>query len=178
MNPLSLIPTGWLWPVAGIAGLTLLATLGVQTLRLSMAQRDLAEVQAEAAADRQEAAEDAQRREAAARTEEQRRTAAQKGITDATLRQLAAARADAADADAVADRLRVHALALAAAAGGGARDPTAAGGGPTAADAADLLAELQRGAEERAGILARIADERGAAGEACERAYESLTRVE
>ncbi|WP_428420020.1 DUF2514 family protein [Methylibium sp.] len=40
---------------------------------------------------------------------------------------------------------------------------------------AGVLAELQRRADEHAGSLAHIADERGAAGTVCEHEYDALT---
>lgn len=103
-----------------------------------------------------------------------RRLTAQTEATDAAATRARRARADAAAADAAADSLREHVARLAARAAGD--DPAAAGGGQAAADAARMLAELQRRADERAGILARIADERGTAGELCERAYDALMR--
>lgn len=103
-----------------------------------------------------------------------RRLTAQQEAADVASRQARRARADAAAADAAAGSLREHVARLAARAAGD--DPAAAAGGQTAADAAGMLAELQRRADERAGILARIADERGIAGAACERAYDALTQ--
>lgn len=103
-----------------------------------------------------------------------RRLQAQTEATDAAAQRARRARADAAAADAAAGSLREHVARLAARAAGD--DPAAAGGGQAASDAARMLAELQRRADERAGILARIADERGTAGELCERAYDALTR--
>jgi phage tail sheath protein FI len=41
-------------------------------------------------------------------------------------------------------------------------------------DALDLLADLLGRADERAGELAKIADERGIAGQQCERSYDAL----
>jgi hypothetical protein len=103
-----------------------------------------------------------------------RRLTAQQEAANAAAQQARRARADAAAADAAAGSLREHVARLAARAAG--NDPAAAAGGQTAADAAGMLAELQRRADERAGILARIADERGIAGAACERAYDALSR--
>jgi hypothetical protein len=56
------------------------------------------------------------------------------------------------------------------------RRAQAATGSAPAADACVVHAELLRRADERLRQLAAIADERGTAGEACVRAYESLTK--
>lgn len=95
--------------------------------------------------------------------------AAEKVQTDAT-NELRRARDDAAAAAGAAGRLRDHVATLAARAA----DSCAADGGQAAAQAAGMLADLQRRADERAGILASYADAARIAGEACERAYESL----
>lgn len=82
---------------------------------------------------------------------------------DATRDRVARVRADAAAADRAAVRLR-DAYAGAIARG----CPAAAEGGETAADAARVLADVLGSLEARARALGRIADERGAAGAACE----------
>lgn len=86
----------------------------------------------------------------------------------------AAARADAADA--TAGRLRgdldAHIAAIRRRA---AEDPEAARSSEAAINSLDLLAQLFRRADRRAGELARYADEARIAGLACERAYDSLT---
>lgn len=75
--------------------------------------------------------------------------------------------ADAGAARSAADRLR------GAVAGSGlVIHPATAGGGAPASDTERLSAELLGRAQE----LARIADERGAAGSACERSYDALSR--
>ncbi|WP_175040016.1 DUF2514 family protein [Burkholderia contaminans] len=91
---------------------------------------------------------------------------------------------DAEDARKKRDQARVDAAAAASAADGlrkqfaryaeRARDRAAATGSPTTGDALDLLAELFGRADERAGELAKIADERGIAGQQCERSYDAL----
>lgn len=83
----------------------------------------------------------------------------------------AAADADAARAAAgrlrgdLADYITAHRAAANARAAAGQCTPDA--------DAIDLLAELQRRADERAGELARIADDARRRGNACERAYDA-----
>lgn len=100
----------------------------------------------------------------------------QKRIADEAERQLAQARADAAIADAAAGRLSRRVAALVAAAREAASHPPAVGASAPAEDPIGMLAELQRRADEAAGVFARVADERGAAGSACEREYDSLTQ--
>jgi len=83
----------------------------------------------------------------------------------------AAADADAARAAAgrlrgdLADYITAHRAAAQARAAAGQCTPDTA--------ALDLLAELQRRADERAGALARIADDARHRGSACERAYDA-----
>ncbi|HEM7801957.1 TPA: DUF2514 family protein [Burkholderia cenocepacia] len=108
---------------------------------------------------------------AAARAEEQRRTAAQSEIANDANKQRTAALADAFAARAAAGSLQQRVDQLVAAA----RHPTVAAGSPAAGDALDLLADVLGRADERAGDLAKIADERGIAGQQCERDYDALT---
>lgn len=108
---------------------------------------------------------------AAARAEEQRRTAAQSEIAKDANQQRTAALADAFAARAAAGSLQQRVDQLVAAA----RHPAATAGSPAAGDALDLLADVLGRADERAGELAKIADERGIAGRQCERDYDALT---
>jgi hypothetical protein len=77
------------------------------------------------------------------------------------------AHAVALDAAAVQLRRRVAALLASRA--------TAAGAGAPAADAAVVCADLLQRADARLRELAHLADERGTAGQSCERAYDALT---
>ncbi|WP_080432113.1 DUF2514 family protein [Burkholderia ubonensis] len=106
-----------------------------------------------------------------ARAEEQRRTAAQQENAEHAAKDRDQARADAAAAASAADGLRKQVAALVA----GARHPAATTGGAPAGDALDLLADVLGRVDARAGELARIADERGIAGQQCQRDYEALT---
>ncbi len=166
---------GKAWMLAGAAGAVLLAALGAQTVRLANAKTDLAREVAGREEERRHAADAARDAEAAARTEETRRAAAQLEIQNAHDRELARLRSDAAIADAAAGRLRDRVASLVAAARAAAANPAPAGGGQAGPDAVDLLADLQRRADERAGELARIADERGAGWQTCVSRYDSLT---
>lgn len=101
-----------------------------------------------------------------------RRESAQQEVAREAQEQLALARTDAAAATAAADRLRSEfAASLKRRCGGAAAAP----GGPAAADARDVLADVQRRLDAAAGELAALADARGTAGAACERAYDALT---
>ncbi|WP_311768368.1 DUF2514 family protein [Burkholderia stagnalis] len=70
------------------------------------------------------------------------------------------------------DGLRRHVAALVA----DARHSAASTGGASAGDALYLLADVLSRADAKAGDLAKIADDRGIAGQQCERSYEALTR--
>ncbi|MBU9581387.1 DUF2514 family protein [Burkholderia multivorans] len=99
-----------------------------------------------------------------------RRLVAQQGIATDAAKERDQARADAAAADGVADGLRKQVAALVT----DARRAGTAVGSPATGDALDLLADLFGRADERAGELAKIADERGIAGQQCERSYDAL----
>ncbi|MGS1071536.1 DUF2514 family protein [Burkholderia glumae] len=107
---------------------------------------------------------------AAARTEEQRRTAAQSEIANEAAQQRSAALGDAFAARAAADSLRKQVSALLSRA----EHSTAASGSAPAGDPIGVLADVLESADERAGKLAEIADERGIAGQQCERDYDAL----
>lgn len=94
--------------------------------------------------------------------------------SDELVRIAARSRADSARlvADAGAARLSADRLRGAVAGSGLVIRPDAAGRSAPASDTERLSAELLDRAQE----LARIADERGAAGSACERSYDALSR--
>ncbi|MGN7985131.1 DUF2514 family protein [Burkholderia sp. 22313] len=107
----------------------------------------------------------------AERDEFRRRVVAQQGIaTDAAKKRDEALAARAA-ADGAADVLRKQIAALVAAA----RRAGASAGGSATGDALDLLADVLGRSDETSGELAKIADERGIAGQHCERNYDALT---
>lgn len=153
---------GWFaekaWPiVAALAALALLAGC-VLLLELHGAGRGRAEVRAEwdAAKDRQRAVDAAERALRELEYQEIARAAHER------TRQIQDA---AAAAGRAGERLRdVYAAAVAR---GCPADPA---GGAAAAGASHLLADVQRRLGEAAGELAAVADYRGAAGAACERA--------
>jgi hypothetical protein len=170
-----LVPTGWLWPAAGVAGLALVAGLGVQTLRVDHALRDLAEVQAAWSRDREQAAEKSRQAEATARAREQAWLAQQKELDDANNLKLQALRADIALRDAAAGRLQQRVAALVAAARAAATGASPEQGSPPAADTTGMLADVLGRCIERVRLLATVADERGAAGALCEGEHDAVT---
>lgn len=115
---------------------------------------------------------------AAAAAETERRVSVQQEVIRETTAQLDRARADADAARAAGQRLRDAQRAyIAAALAGAARlDPAAAPGGQAAGAPADLLADLQRRVDEATDGVGRFADESHAAGQACERSYDSLNQ--
>ena len=107
--------------------------------------------------------------------EQQRAQAAQEATRNAELAQ-DAARVAAVRAAAAGDGLRVRTVAVAAACDRPAVNPGAAPISPAASSPGDMLADVLRRIEDAAGQLAAVADERGAAGDACVSAYDSLTQ--
>ncbi|MBZ5793930.1 DUF2514 domain-containing protein [Burkholderia contaminans] len=125
--------------------------------------REIADMRTDAAKDQTKAVE-------AARAEEQRRIAAQQENADHAAKERDQARADAAAAATAADGLRKQVAGLVERA----RHTAASAGSSATGDALDLLADVLGRADARAGELASIADERGIAGQQCERDYDAL----
>lgn len=165
----------YLWPLLAVAAALLSASLVVQTHRVASAKAATLKVAQQCAADKADAQAQALRQTTAYRAEETRRLVAQQEIADDLAQKLARARADADIADAAAGRLQQRIGALVAAARAAAQHPAAAGAGAPADDAIGLLADVLGRADAAAGELAAIADQRGAAGQACQLAYDSLT---
>jgi hypothetical protein len=106
---------------------------------------------------------------------EAKRIEKQREIDDATEREMQTLRADADAAAAAGGRLRKRVADLLAARGGQAGpDQPIAGDSAPAEDAARVLADVLGRCVDRVRLLAVIADERGAAGGACERSYQTL----
>lgn len=163
------------YAAAGLLALLLAFGL-LQSARLQRAETAIQAERAGRAEDKAAAAMAAASAVTAARAEEQRRSAAIQEVADAAKTDAARARADARAADGRHDRLRDYAAALAAGCGAAAGDPAAAAGSAPAAGAGLVLADLFERADDRAGQLARYADQARIAGQACERAYDALTR--
>jgi hypothetical protein len=157
--------------------LTLTAVLlGFQSWRLMGEQRAHAETRADHAQQMQMMFEAAKLAGEQARAEEQRRAKALQEIIDDTESKLARARADAARAADVGQRLRERFSAVASSCGAGFGGSSAASAGPTASATAGVLADVQRRLDEVAGRIAGFADTAHAAGLACERAYGEVMR--
>jgi hypothetical protein len=142
---------------------------------VSEAQRVLAEERAAWATERQRLTEAALTELERARQVEAQWREKQREVTSNAQEQVRAAAADAARARSAADVLRKRAEALASQCtpyrDEASRDPAAALGGATAESPGAVLAELLGRLASTAGELAAIADARGAAGAACEKAY-------
>jgi hypothetical protein len=153
----------------------MLAVIGTQTLRLHKEQKSHAADRTEWAIARAQSAEAAASAQAAYRNQESEWRASQDEIARNAEKAVQQARNDAADASAAARGLRQQVAAVVASdRRRAAARPSASASGPAASDTEDLLAGLFLSAVDRARELAAIADERGAAGVACERAYRSI----
>lgn len=149
------------------------AVATVQTVRLSHAQAQHAQAVAALATERANAAAQALRTTQTYRQLEGDHRAQLDQINTQASQRLTAAVADAGRARAardglqrdLADYLTQHRAAAQARAAAGNRTPDTT--------AADLLADLQRRADDRAGDLAQIADQARSRGTACEAAYDS-----
>lgn len=153
-----------------------LGAIGVQTVRLAYAHTELANERTERAVERQNAAVYSQLLEAHYREEEERRHIAHQEIERASAQRTQAALADARAAATARDRLLLRVEALVAAAREAASHPGPAALGAPAGDPIGVLADVLRGVDERAGILAEYADQARIAGLACERSYDALTK--
>jgi hypothetical protein len=165
-----------LYRTAAVALALALAAAGLQTYRLAREQARHADTRArhaEQVADLERASREAA---LAARTEERRRTAEVQKAADEAHDALARARADAAAATDAGQRLRDRVAALAATCDRTAGDAGSAGSGPAAVATADLLAIVQRRLDAAADGIAAHADAARAAGLACQRSYDALTR--
>jgi len=153
--------------------LLLAALLAWQAMERVGAERDVAQARAELAGEREAAATAAlQASEKYRKLEDKHRDDLR--IIDAQARQdLARFTADADAARVAAGRLRGDLADYITAHRVAAQARAAAGQCAPDTSALDLLAELQRRADERAGELARIADDARGRGSACERAYDT-----
>jgi len=157
-----------LWAL-GLGLVAALATTGIERTRAAGARADAATARKELADYRATAAESGRLAERAARNTEQTWRSRVDGVIQDGKKKLAAARADAATAADAARGMQNQLAAYRAAIRSASAAPATAGGSPSASDPLDLLADLFGRADARAGELARIADERSAAGATCER---------
>ena len=154
----------WVWAVVLLIAV-LAGALFYQTLALASARTAHADYVAKV----DKAAKDATD---VARAEEQRRQREIDQVRNDAQHQIKAAADDAAVAASTADSLQRQVDKLLA--GRSSCDSRVAQGSATIRDLTTVLADLRRRADERAGELARIADASRIAGQACERAYDSL----
>lgn len=133
--------------------------------QLKWSQRNAADVKAAAL------------REASARAEEQRRQTQVNQVTEDADKQLAAAKANASDAQSAADSLRQHLnqLQRQLAASETGRVSAIAAKRSAEARAGVLLAQLLAESDKATGQYAAEADNARIAGSACERAYTAIT---
>ena len=161
--------------IASAVALVILAGAGLRTWT-SGRESGRAEVQARWDSERAAMATAAASASEAARIEEQRRDAAQRKVVDDATNALAAARADALRAGATVAGLRTAASIAAARCNRTPDDPGTVEPSAPASDAGSVLADMLGRAADMAGRLAAVADERGVAGTACERAYDALIK--
>jgi hypothetical protein len=175
MNLLAFIPAPWRLLGSALAVLAITAAAWLHGDRHGLAAgRD--EVTSRWNAERAAQAGAAASASEAARFEETRRATAAQEIARAAKAQIDRAHADAVRAATAADGLRQRAAAIAATCGRPAGDPAATPGGQAATGAGPVLADVLGRLEEAGRRLAATADERGAAGRACEASYDALKR--
>lgn len=169
---MKLIPV-WVW-WAIIAAL-LVGLLG-QRAQVSNAKAAEQRVRVDLANLKTEAAQAAQRAEKAARDEESRRNAEQEKIRHDAQTQVADAQRAARGAASDVDGLRKQLARYVAAGRAASSNPAVAVGSSPTSGPLDLLADLFGRSVGRAKELAEYADDARIAGQACQRAYDSLER--
>lgn len=162
------------WVTAGV-GLSLVALLGVQTVRLSTEKADHATTRAEYADARAEASRLHAKVETEQREEYERRIGALNGIIQTAQNAAASARASLARSERAAGSLRDERAAYLARSGQACGNTSASSGSPPACPAARVLDELFGQADSFAGSMAAAFEGSYLAGAACIRQYESLT---
>ncbi|WP_333906837.1 DUF2514 family protein [Delftia acidovorans] len=153
--------------------LLLAALLAWQAMARLGAERDVAQVRAELAGEREAAATAALQASEKYRKLEDKHRDDLRNIDAQARQELARSAADADAARVAAGRLRGDLADYITAHRAAAQARAAAGQCTPDTRALDLLAELQRRADERAGALARVADDARSQGGACERSYEA-----
>ncbi|MGE8454022.1 MAG: DUF2514 family protein [Pseudomonadales bacterium] len=156
-----------------LLALLLAALLAWQAVARLGAERDAALARAELAGEREASATAALQASERYRNLEEKHRDDIRTIDTQARQELARSAADADAARAAAGRLRGDLANYITAHRSAAQARAAAGQCTPDTGALDLLAELQRRADERAGELARIADDARSRGRACELAYEA-----
>lgn len=157
--------------------LLLAALLAWQAMARLGAERDAAQARAELADDRRSAATAALQASERYRNLEEKHRDDLRNIDTQARQDLARSAADADAARAAVGRLRGDLANYLAAHRAAAQARAAAGQCAPDTGALDLLAELQRRADDRAGELARIADDARGRGGACERSYDAASAM-
>lgn len=167
--------TAWLKlvPAWGWWALALVVVAGGQQIRVSSARSVAAGAQRELADYRAEVAERDRRAAVFVIQENQRRQAATEKADAEAKQQLDQARSDAARADSALERLQQR-LAAAEQRSRDAGNSITAQLGQAAEYAARMRADLLGRLGAAAQLYAGVADQRGIAGSACERAYDGL----
>ncbi len=161
------------WIAAGVIAVAV-TTAGVQTVRLASEKAAFAEARATWADTRAEAARIHAKAESVEREEENRRQQEKDHAILEAKTKLAAATDDLVLANRAAVSMQHAAKAAAERARRACQSAAVGTGGTPAQDPAGVLADVLESVNTRAGILAKIAGERGIAGETCERSYDSL----
>lgn len=168
---LKLVPS-WAWP--WIAGALLALTVGgVQQIRVYSLQSKLGTERSAFSNYRTEVAERDRRAALYVINENQRRQAATEKADAEAQQQLAAARGDAERAGSALERLKLR-LAAAEQRSRDAGNAITAQLGQAAEYAARMRADMLGRLGEAVQFYAAVADERGVAGAACEKAYDGL----
>ena len=165
-------------PVAyalGVACIGLVVLSGTLLWELRGTETTLARERAERAQEREKLVAEALAASEAARALEARWRAQHTEVQTDAQAKIRAASADAARARSAADSLQRRAEVIAAQCANPTRDRAdAAPGSATAPDPGVVLTNLLRGVAQAAAELATVADARGTAGAACERAYDAI----
>lgn len=159
-----------------IAWVLAMLAAGLQTWRLERERADHAATREAHAQQLATLAETARQAEAVARTEEQRRIAEMQKAADEADQARRAAAADAAAARDAGQRLRAQLAAVTSSCRAASRNSNPAESGTPADATARVLADVQRRLGEAADRIVEHADAARAAGAACERSYDALTR--
>ena len=165
-------------PVAyalGVACIGLVVLSGTLLWELRGTETTLARERAERAQEREKLVAEALAASEAARALEARWRAQHTEVQTDAQAKIRAASADAARARSAADSLQRRAEVIAAQCANPTRDSASpAPGSATAPDPGVVLTNLLRGVAQAAAELATVADARGTAGAACERAYDAI----
>jgi len=164
---LKFVPS-WAWWVLALA-----VVAGGQQIRVLSAQSVASKAQADLADYLTEVSERDRRAALFVIQENQRRQAATEKADAEAQEQLAAARSDAVRAGSALERLQQR-LAAAEQRSRDAGNAITAQLSQAAADAARVRADVFGRVGEAAQLYARVADERGVAGSACEKAYDAV----